>query len=102
VETYYAGISPELYSNCTQRPLVFVTELVAFFEMVGNAVSINTKNKAEEKLFAFKRTQFGIVHIRTDGKRVLVFTHSGKRDMKESYAFSTGVNGEIEFENVRK
>lgn len=41
-----------------------------------------------------KRTQFGIVHIRTDGKRVLVFTHSGKRDMKEAYSFTVGTDGE--------
>ena len=29
--------------------------------------------------FGFERTNFGIIHIRTDGERVLVFTHSGKK-----------------------
>ena len=84
-------------------PLIFVTELVAFFEMVGNATALKRlRNKPAEVFFAFKRTQFGIVHIRTDGKRVLVFTHSGKRDMKEAYAFTVGSNGEVKYDEVRK
>ena len=32
-----------------------------------------------DAFFAFERTNFGIVHIRTDGERVLAFTHSGKK-----------------------
>ena len=83
-----------------QTPFVFVTELVAFFEMVGNAVPVKSKGKPEQ-FFAFKRTQFGIVHIRTDGKRVLVFTHSGRRDMKEAYALNVGKNGKTNFEKIR-
>ncbi len=31
------------------------------------------------------RTNFGIIHIRTDGERMLVFTHSGKAGMNEAY-----------------
>ncbi|MEM7481543.1 MAG: hypothetical protein AAF481_10240 [Acidobacteriota bacterium] len=38
--------------------------------------------------FAFERTNFGILHVRTDGERVLVFTHSGKKGMREAYRFS--------------
>lgn len=38
--------------------------------------------------FAFERTNFGIIHIRTDGERVLIFTHSGKKGMNEAYAFT--------------
>jgi hypothetical protein len=84
-------------------PLVFVTELVAFFEMVGNATPFKrSKNKPEKVFFAFKRTQFGIVHIRTDGKRVLVFTHSGKRDMKEAYAFTVESNGDTKYDEVKR
>ncbi len=41
---------------------------------------------------------FGIVHVRTDGERVTVATHSAKDDQKESYAFSVGDAGEITFE----
>jgi hypothetical protein len=84
-------------------PLVFATELVAFFEMMGNAKPIKKpKDKTQDVFFAFKRTQFGIVHIRTDGKRVLVFTHSGRRDMKEAYSFNVDASGHVEFEQVRK
>jgi hypothetical protein len=71
--------------------------------MVGAATPLKgPKDKPEEPFFAFKRTQFGIVHIRTDGRRVLVFTHSGKRDMKEAYAFKVDGNGHIEYEEVKK
>ncbi|MEL6357096.1 MAG: hypothetical protein AAFQ37_09225, partial [Bacteroidota bacterium] len=35
----------------------------------------------------FERTQFGLIEIRTDGQRVLVFTHSGRDDWFEAYRF---------------
>ncbi|HEX5787862.1 MAG TPA: MBL fold metallo-hydrolase [Woeseiaceae bacterium] len=38
--------------------------------------------------FSFERTNFGIIHIRTDGHRVLAFTHSGKKGVNEAYAFT--------------
>ena len=34
------------------------------------------------------RAAFGIVRVRTDGERLLVFTNSGQADLKEAYAFS--------------
>jgi len=44
--------------------------------------------------FAFERTNFGIIHIRTDGERVLIFTHSGKKGLNEAYVFTVKqVNG---------
>lgn len=80
-----------------EEPLIFVTELVAFFEMVG-AVSPECHEEKEGKLvkikeprgsfFAFQRAAFGIVKFRTDGKRLLVFTNSGQRDLKEAYAYT--------------
>jgi beta-lactamase superfamily II metal-dependent hydrolase len=49
--------------------------------------------------FGFERTNFGIVHVRTDGERVLVFTHSGKKGMNEAYRFTVNiVNGKHEVE----
>ncbi len=83
-----------------QRPLVFVTELVAFFEKKGRAALVDSENRSDE-FYSFERRQFGIVHIRSDGKRILVFTHSGKADMKEAYAFRLRENGKIEFDKVR-
>jgi hypothetical protein len=47
---------------------------------------------------AYRKLAYGIVHVRTDGDRVLVATHSGKSDTKESYAFHVSETGEIEFE----
>ena len=38
-----------------------------------------------ESFFAFERTNFGIIHVRTDGERLLVFTHSGKAGLNEAY-----------------
>ena len=42
----------------------------------------------KDSFFAFERTNFGIIHIRTDGERVLVFTHSGKKGLNEAYRFT--------------
>jgi hypothetical protein len=49
---------------------------------------------------AYRKTAFGIVHVRTDGERVLVSTHSGKDDTKESYAFRVSKLGEVAFEET--
>jgi hypothetical protein len=76
--------------SSTDRPLIFVTEMVAFMKKEGRAKLIDGKNQKE--FFAFSRSAFGIVHVRTDGKRLLVFTHSGKNDLKEAYAFSLSGN----------
>lgn len=95
------------YSRSTvERPLVYVTEMVAFFRRLGavrvhkykagstteeQAASVHVQN-------AYEKTVFGIVHVRTDGERVLVVTHSGKADKKETYAFHVDQNGAITFE----
>ena len=51
-----------------------------------------------------ERTNFGMIHLRTDGERVLVFTHSGKRGLNEAYRFSVTMDSagerKIEFETV--
>jgi hypothetical protein len=36
-------------------------------------------------------------HVRTDGSRVLAFTHSGKEGMNEAYRFTVSPTGEIAF-----
>jgi beta-lactamase superfamily II metal-dependent hydrolase len=87
-----------------EEPLIFVTELVAFFEMVGatsvechkldkdgiavikDGVAVEIK-KNKRSFFAFKRSNFGLVKIRTDGKRMLVYTNSGQTKLKEAYAY---------------
>lgn len=87
------------------KPLVYVTEMVAFFQRLGTVeVRAISKSGVAAKTAtritnAYRKTVFGIVHVRTDGQRVLVATHSGKDDLKESYAFSVGPVGEIAFED---
>jgi beta-lactamase superfamily II metal-dependent hydrolase len=53
--------------------------------------------------FGFERTNFGIIHVRTDGERVLVFSHSGKKGTNEAYSFTVRVqNGEHVVEFAKK
>jgi beta-lactamase superfamily II metal-dependent hydrolase len=70
------------------EPLVFVTELVAFFNVEGNArLTDREKDEKRGQFFAFSRTAFGIVKTRTDGERLFVYTDSGNVQMKEAYAY---------------
>lgn len=79
------------------EPLIFVTELVAFFNVEGwskLSQPKTAKQKARGEFFGFSRTAFGIVKTRTNGKRLFVYTDSGNLQMKEAYAYaldSTGV-----------
>lgn len=72
--------------------IVFCTELAAFFSMVGYVTDGEGR-----RFFAFERTNFGIAHVRTDGERVLAFTHSGKKGMNEAYRFTVSPSGEVAF-----
>ena len=79
------------------EPLIFVTELVAFFQMEGVASLVDEKKaKKRGQFFGFSRTVFGLVKTRTDGKRLLVCTDSGNLQMKEAYAYGLDVTGGIE------
>jgi hypothetical protein len=90
------------------EPLILVTELAAFFKLEGWVVNdlASVKHRTQRSArkgewFAFSRKAFGIVKVRTDGRRLLVFTYSGKDDMKEAYAFK--LQGErVIPERVRK
>ena len=76
------------------RPLVYVTEMVAYFEPVEAF-----ERGGEREIFnAHVKKTFGIVHVRTDGERVLVATHSGQDKKKESYVFRVSKKGRITFE----
>jgi Metallo-beta-lactamase superfamily len=69
------------------RPLVYVTEMVAFFQ------------RMRPSFRNYQKISFGIVHVRTDGTRVLVVTNSGKEDQKEAYAFTVDARGDVSFED---
>jgi hypothetical protein len=77
--------------------LVFCTELAAFFQLRGKS-----KDAEGKDFFGFERTSFGIIHVRTDGERVLVFTHSGKEEMKEAYRFRVDEAHRVRSEDVKK
>ena len=94
------------YSRATvDKPLVYVTEMVAFFRRYpgrNKVTSLSKTGKDGKQVYsgfnAYSKSAFGIVHVRTDGKRVLVATHSGKEDQKESYVFHVDERGDIKFE----
>ena len=74
------------------EPLVLVTELAAFFKAEGFVAPDASRTGSgfttrKKPFFAFTRSAFGIVKVRTDGERFLVYTYSGKDDLKEAYAF---------------
>jgi hypothetical protein len=85
------------------RPLIYATEMVAFFRSIGKADVHPYKNskspstKGETVLFTYQKLCFGIVHVRTDGERVLVATHSGRTRQKESYVFHVDESGNVSF-----
>jgi beta-lactamase superfamily II metal-dependent hydrolase len=94
------------YSRGTvERPLVYVTEMVAFFRRLGRISAhryVDATSREEHAVGthvqnAYEKTVFGIVHVRTDGERVLVATHSGRIDRKETYVFHVDPNGAVAF-----
>ena len=78
----------------TTPSIIFCIELAAFFSVLGY---VDIPKKPGKKVFAFERTNFGISHIRTDGQRVLAFTHSGEKFLNEAYGFTVSPTGEVTF-----
>ncbi|HYW30864.1 MAG TPA: MBL fold metallo-hydrolase [Gemmatimonas sp.] len=68
------------------KPLVYVSEMVAFFQRKKGSFRDYTK------------TAFGMLHVRTDGARVLVITNSGRADRQETYAFTVDERGDVTME----
>jgi hypothetical protein len=85
-------------SNRAFPPLVLCTELAAFFEMRG----VSVPKGGGKSYFGFERTSFGIVHVRTDGTRLLVFTHTGKKGLKEAYRFRVNADHTATPERVKQ
>ena len=90
-------------------PVVLVTELVAFFETVGwvrpdatKGVDGKAPGPRDTNFFAFRRTAYGLVRVRTDGERLLVYTNSGQTRLKEAYAYSATAPGDVSPVEVRK
>lgn len=84
-----------------EEPVVFVTELVAFFTARGWA-RLTSDQDADDAaarrggggdFYAFEREAWGTVRVRTDGRRLLVYTDSGLPKMKEAYVFELDGDG---------
>jgi len=89
-----ATLMAALGKACRTMPgIIFCTELAAFFKMRGYV----EHPKDKDRFFAFERSNFGIIHVRTDGERTLAFTHSGKERSNEAYRFTVSPTGEIKF-----
>ena len=87
------------------EPLIFVTELVAFFQVEGWSKLASPKTAEEKKrkdFYGFSRAAYGIVKTRTNGKRLLVYTDSANLKMKEAYAYSLDANGIPKSSEVRR
>jgi beta-lactamase superfamily II metal-dependent hydrolase len=77
-----------------EEPLIFVTELVAFMNLEGWArLTDKAADKKRGSFFAFSRTAYGLVKTRTDGEHLLVYTDSGKADLKEAYRYRLDDSG---------
>ncbi len=76
------------------EPLIFVTELVAFFQTEGpSRLQDDKAAKKRGPFFGFSRTAYGLVKTRTDGHRLFVYTDSGNVKMKEAYAYQLDSSG---------
>jgi beta-lactamase superfamily II metal-dependent hydrolase len=107
--------------------IIFVTELAAFFHKRDYShkrddLADYFKDRADDTFtgeelrqlftgvfkegdppnlfYGFQRTNFGIVHVRTDGERVLAFTHSGKKGTNEAYRFGVDDQHSVTFEDL--
>ncbi len=68
------------------------------------ATTITDKDLKKNAFDGFERTNFGLIELRTDGERVLVFTHSGKPWVNEAYAFTVKMKGGkrvVKFEEIK-
>ena len=76
------------------EPLIFATELVAFFATEGFCRLQDDKAaKKRGPFYGFSRTAYGLVKTRTDGHRFFVYTDSGNVQMKEAYAYQLDSSG---------
>lgn len=85
------------------RPVVLVTEMVAFFENL----KADEKNAAEaagikDAHRLARKREFGIVHMRTDGKRLLIVTRGADAKETEPYAFRVDASHAIQHAPVKR
>ena len=88
------------------EPVVFVTNLAAFDRWAGEAFYAvkdgdNWKpDVAKGVFYARERTTYGIIHVRTDGERLLVVRRGARSDRQEAYAYVVRPNGTADVAKV--
>lgn len=88
-------------SNRGAEPVIFVTNLAAFDRYVGPALPavqvgkdwVAAKNAM--KFDARERTAFGIIHVRSDGERLMVIRRGASPQRTEAYAFRVDAAGRV-------
>ncbi|HVK72792.1 MAG TPA: hypothetical protein VM734_05705, partial [Kofleriaceae bacterium] len=81
------------------EPVVFVTNLSAFDRWAGRAfyavedASDWAPDTTRGTFYARERTAYGIVHVRTDGSRLLVVRRGARSDRVEAYSFEVQPDG---------
>ena len=59
----------------------------------SKVIDLVALGKKDKRFFAFSRVAFGMVKMRTDGTRLLVYTDSGDVKLKEAYAYQMTAEG---------
>jgi hypothetical protein len=81
------------------EPVVFVTNLAAFDRWAGEAFYAAKDGDgwkpdvAKGVFYARERTAYGIIHVRTDGRRLLVVRRGAREDRQEAYAYLVEADG---------
>lgn len=81
------------------EPVVFVTNLAAFDEWAGEAFRAIKDGEswkpdvAQGVFYARERTAYGIIHVRTDGRRLLVVRRGARKDRFEAYVYEVESDG---------
>ncbi|WP_088341576.1 ComEC/Rec2 family competence protein [Robiginitalea sediminis] len=116
-------------SSRNDMGILFSTELAAFFtyrkecftrdalaDFFKNAPKDNYTKEELKQMFTgkprkedpagmfhgFERTNFGIIHLRTDGTRLLAFTHSGKAGLNEAYSYTVDSLHRVRANTIKK
>ncbi len=81
------------------EPVVFVTNLAAFDQWAGEAFRAVKDggswkpDLARGVFYARERTAYGIIHVRTDGRRLLVARRGARKDRVEAYVYNVAPTG---------
>jgi hypothetical protein len=88
-------------ANRGAEPVVFVTNLAAFDRWAGRAFPAVQSgddwipDTSKGTFYARERTAYGIIHVRTDGVRMLVIRRGARQDRFEPYCFEVDRDGAV-------